>query len=362
MALIGLNGCGSSSSSSTSSSSNHTAYVTLGSTDKVAAFRVDGGSGGLSAISGSPYPTGISPATLVVHPSHKFAYVSNSGEGTISLFTISNSGALTEVMPRTPAGDHPTAMATDSNGAYLFVGNLGTNTISSYSIDSSTGALTPVAGSPFPLENPIALRVSGNYLYVASPDLSAVAVFSFSGGVLAQIAGSPVFTGYIAGTTTATSPSALTIDPTGTYLYTASPGTSSFSGFIIGSTGGLTPISGSPYLLGTTSVTTTTATPLDLTVDPSGKFLYFASTNSNNVYGYSLGSGTGAPTALSSSPVSAGTAPTWVVADTSGKFLYVGNRGSTNISLFTLDPVAGGLTNEVLTVLPSASTAMTVVP
>jgi 6-phosphogluconolactonase (cycloisomerase 2 family) len=254
-------------------------------------------------------------------------------------------------------------MTTDSNGAYLFVGNLGTNTIAAFTIDSGSGALKAVAGSPFPSISPAGMKTNGQFLYVASTNLSAVSVYSFaSGGVLSQIAGSPYPTGVIAGTTTATSPNALAITPGGGFLITANTSSSSFSEFSIASNGTLTAVTGSPFLLGSISVTTTTATPVDVSVDPSGKFVYFANSNDNNVYEYSLATGTGAPTALSASPVAAGTAPTWVVADTSGKFLYVGNRGSTNISLFSLDPSAGALTNEITISLPAASTSMAIVP
>ena len=57
-------------------------------------------------------------------------------------------------------------------GRFAYVPNETSNTISAYAIDASTGALTPVAGSPFASTGttPVAAMVdpNGAYLYVAN--------------------------------------------------------------------------------------------------------------------------------------------------------------------------------------------------
>src|SRR5712692_2887121 len=106
-----------------SSPATHTAYVTLPAANGVAGYRVNNHSGHLTGIFGSPFSTGTSPTSIWVHPSNKFLYVANQG-GDISLLKIdSRTGALTEVMPRTPAGITPVALAMDSGGNFLFVAN-----------------------------------------------------------------------------------------------------------------------------------------------------------------------------------------------------------------------------------------------
>ena len=102
-------------------------------------------SGAFQSILGSPFVAGNSPSSVIVHPSNKFLFVANQGEGTISLFTINaNSGALTEVLPRTPAGTSPIAMAMDSGGTFLFVANQGASpTILTFSIGAN-GSLSAV--------------------------------------------------------------------------------------------------------------------------------------------------------------------------------------------------------------------------
>jgi len=72
----------------------HVGYVSLAGANQVAGYKIDG-SGKLSAITGSPFSAGSSPEGLYIHPSKKFLYVANEGEGDISLFTIdSSSGTL----------------------------------------------------------------------------------------------------------------------------------------------------------------------------------------------------------------------------------------------------------------------------
>src|SRR5579863_1515807 len=91
-----LSGC------SSSSKGSHVAYV-VGGQNTVSAIRINNSSGAISVLVGSPYVAGNSPSSVVVHPSNKFLYVANQTDSTISLFNInSTTGALTEVLPRTP--------------------------------------------------------------------------------------------------------------------------------------------------------------------------------------------------------------------------------------------------------------------
>ena len=121
---------------------------------------------------GSPFSGGTSPISIAVHPSGKFVYTANQGGSDVSLFTInSDTGELTEVLPRTLAGLNPTSLALSSGGDLLFVANQTSNTVSVFTVSSSNGTLTEAAGSPFATgSRPVALALSpsGKFLYVAS--------------------------------------------------------------------------------------------------------------------------------------------------------------------------------------------------
>ena len=99
------------------------------------------------------------------------------------------SGALTPV-PGSPfvAGINPLSLTTVGN--FLYVSNTGDGTISGYSINTTSGILTPLANSPFPI--PVGpLTSGGRFLYADGP--GGVVAFSVdvTTGALTQV-GSPV--------------------------------------------------------------------------------------------------------------------------------------------------------------------------
>jgi hypothetical protein len=57
-----------------------------------------GGPGSLATLQGSPYAAGTAPSSIAVDPTGRFAFVVNSGSGTIAVYAIDQtSGALSEV-------------------------------------------------------------------------------------------------------------------------------------------------------------------------------------------------------------------------------------------------------------------------
>lgn len=134
---------------------------------EIVAYREDPNSGALTQLAGSPITAGPSVESIVIHPSKKYLYAANSGEGDVSLFTISTAGGLAEVTPRTIAGTAPTLMVMDSAGSFLYVANSGSFNVSVFSIDSSSGVLTTVGTYPVGL-SPLNMQLSpsGGFLYI----------------------------------------------------------------------------------------------------------------------------------------------------------------------------------------------------
>src|SRR5260370_28881542 len=215
--IAGLVGCG--------STANHYVYATIPVANQIVAYREDPNSGVLTQISGSPYSVGEGARSLVIHPSGKFLYVANPGQGgtaenDISLFSIASHGTLTEATTRTsvaPAASLPQLLVMDSAGAFLYVMNTGSNNISVFSIDGGSGALTQVAGSPFGIGAPplnMLLAPSGNFLYVslASQPNGLVAIFGVTAEQLTLLR---------TATPARINPYGLAIDSTGSHLYAA---------------------------------------------------------------------------------------------------------------------------------------------
>jgi len=314
--------------SSCGKKTNRYLYAAVPGASEIFVYRQDPNSGILTALDTSPVTAGSGVQSVMVHPSGKFLYAANSGSSDISRFDIADSGSLTEETPRTNAGTAPTVLQMDAAGAFLYVANSGSNDISVFKIDASSGALTAV-GSPFPIGiSPLNMKLSpsGNFLYVTGAvglgQPGFVEAFSLSAGVPTAVEGSPFQAG--------TNPYGLAIDPSGTHLYTANAvPDNSISEFTINSDGSLSVVQGSP-------IGESFSGPICVLVDQSGKFLFVANEGSNNIGAYAVGSD-GGLTLLTNSPFSAATEPNFITSDPGGKYLYVGNQSAPVIQVFSMD-------------------------
>jgi 6-phosphogluconolactonase (cycloisomerase 2 family) len=178
-----------------------------------------------------------------------------------------------------------------------------------------------------------------------------VEAFPLSNGVLgAPLTGSP----YLAGNV----PAGLAIDSKGTHLYTANKVDNSISEFSIASDGSLT-------LLSTTGETG--SSPVALLIDKSGKYMYVANQggsgtqSSGNLAAYSIGSD-GGLTLLSNSPFATAAQPNLIGTDPNGAHLFVGNQSNPVIQSFTLDAGSGTLTSVAPYSVPGTPTSIVVTP
>jgi len=149
-------------------------------------------SGTLSPIAGSPFIPGRSPSPVAVDSVGKFLFVANSGSSDVSVFSITaGTGALSQVAGSpfpTGAGMEISGIAVTPNGKTVYVSNFGSSSISALSVAAS-GTLVPITGSPFPVDSdPRALQVdpSGRFAYVPALTACEVEVYSIvSDGSLA---------------------------------------------------------------------------------------------------------------------------------------------------------------------------------
>jgi 6-phosphogluconolactonase len=308
------------------STSSHFIYAAIPATSQLAVFREDPYSGVLTQLAESPYAVGSGIQSVVLHPSGKYLYAANPGQGEndVSLFDINSDGTVAEITPRTPVGTLPLLLAMDPGGAFLYVANALSNNISVFMIDSGTGKLTAVAGSPFSINlSPKNMQISssGNFLYVSAPSQQTgiIAVFSVNAGVLSQVG----FTN-----TADNDPAGLAVDPGGAYLYAANASANSISIYSIASSGLLTEVPQSP-------LADAQQHPVALFVDSTGGFLYVANQGSSNIGTYSITAGTGFPVAITDSPFACEAQPSFVIGDPNGKYIYVGNQsGGAGIQAF----------------------------
>jgi 6-phosphogluconolactonase (cycloisomerase 2 family) len=114
--------------------------------------------GSLTAIEGSPFPSGINPVAMVAAPSGKFLFAVNRQSNQISQYKLATgTGVLTANTQAvistgsTPVGaairaGTTTDTTTGGTTEYLYVPNLGSSSISVYSFDSTVGLLGLVGG------------------------------------------------------------------------------------------------------------------------------------------------------------------------------------------------------------------------
>jgi 6-phosphogluconolactonase len=217
------------------------------------------------------------------------------------------------------------------------------NGIMAFPFDSSTGGLGMgfQAASAFTAGDVLANMVSdaaGNFLFVCGVGNSSIQAFSIDAttGALAPVGSSTLPASGSSGCT-------LSIAPTGKFLYTAtSAGIYAFT--VNATTGTLSSIAGSPFSDG--SVLRESA------IDPSGKFLYaISNTSVNTISVFTINSSTGALAPVAGSPFQMainGLAYSFLMHP-SGKFLYVSFPGTEQIAAWSINPLSG-----VITVVPGS--------
>lgn len=322
------------------------AFVSNSGSGTVSAFAI-GAKGGLSAISGSPFNAGAGAEFMAFDSVHKALFVSNQSANTISAFAVNTGTGMLTAVPGSPfaTGARPTAIVVAGMGRFLFIANQAANSIGVFSI-AANGALTQVAGSPFPAASPFRLTINpaGSVLYASNfpdssaSDLNTVSAFSIAtNGTLAPVAGSPFPDANTASGFAATI--GILADPGGKFLFAADHMAESVVSFNVDSaSGALSPISTLPTPAATCG-TSCHHNPLRLAVDPADKFIYWTNVQAGTVSTFNINGGNLA--FVAESPV--GSHPFGLALDPSGQFLYAVNKVDNTISGFSVNSTNGTL-------------------
>jgi 6-phosphogluconolactonase (cycloisomerase 2 family) len=309
-------------------------YAAFFTTGQIYGWSIDGTTGALTAISGSPFPasylgfvgfSGYNQTSMITNPAGTLLFVADAGNAEIWVYQIGSTGTLT-LAPGSPFSTgtfQPWNLTTDGLGKYLYstfaIGLHQGLTVAAYSI-GSTGTLTAVTGSPF-----TAAPAPGIWAVAGEP----------SGQYLIGISGETLATGAAA-------------DDDHLYVFNIQQS---------GSNAGALLLPGTAY--------STIYAPFNIAVQPNssnGEFVYSFSENDsgigyNGVEGYSLNTTTGALSAITNSPFSnLTTAAIWGQFDQSGDFLFFyGDSGSVELGVLNAAPSTGQLTDTLSTV-PLATT------
>jgi 6-phosphogluconolactonase len=103
-------------------------------------------------ISASVGTTQTAACWVVVTPNSRYAYVTNTGSGTISSYAVQKSGKLTLAQPvAATAGAGPIDAAVSSSGRHLFALNSGSHTISSFTVAKDGSLANPGSAAGLPV-------------------------------------------------------------------------------------------------------------------------------------------------------------------------------------------------------------------
>jgi len=269
---------------------------------------------GTLTLGASPVPVGSSPNAIVIDPSGKYLLVTSnySNGGDVSVFSIDPStGALSPFGSPVPANTNPTEILFTHSGQFVYVSNPEIGMVTGISF--SNGVLTLVPGTPVSSGEGggalgLAVDPTDQFLYVTNPSATNPPPYQFTTGnisgfnidpttgALTPIVGSP-FTSTVGGA----GPTSITVDPTGSLVYAVTPGSSlSIWCFqITYPSGQLVLVTNSPFSV--------PAGALFALFDPSGRFFYIG--NARGLEGYTYNPTTGVLTAIPGSPFTTLTTP-----------------------------------------------------
>ena len=386
-------------------------YVSNTTTNNIYSYSINPSTGALTAL-GTPVATGVAPTGVTVVSSEKFLYTTNIGASsnppTVSAYSINGAtGALTQLAGSpyplsvsAPPGNGPSTLApliVDTATTFGYVNNFNDGKIYGAHIDSATGTLTEIAGLPRSLGGALGygvLDASGKYLYMPYAQPAGGGTFA---GYVATLGADYPFGGLpVLGAPTATG-GALPVftlrHPSGKFLLALNqpnPGATGGSVAVFSidaNSGALVPVAGSPFDAGgpaliagfhptknfvyvrvtpaapangylrifqidpTTGVLTSTGAP-DVAigqgtgfpiVELTGKFLIIPNSNSNNIQSFSIDQASGALTQVAGSPFTTDQVPLPLRPDPSNKYYYGLNGTSNTISSYSLDLTTGAI-------------------
>lgn len=278
----------------------------------ISEYRVNTTTGAITLLPGSPFGTANHQELFVgaIRPDLKFAYILDFQSINI-LHIISMNPATGAMVKEVGTFNIPGNgfvlfdVRFDPSGRFLYVAEAEANTIDAFVSNPTTGALTPVRGSPFVPRGsaPESCSIkslfcggavaitSNNHLYYVSTQFDGVAEFKIdpNTGALSELPNSP-----------AANPAHEGLDvhatADGKHLYVIAPFSNAIVGYTINqTTGSLTKVTGSPFKV--------PGPDTFMELDATGKFLYTA--NLNTVSGFHVNSTTGVLTSVPGSPYSA---------------------------------------------------------
>jgi 6-phosphogluconolactonase (cycloisomerase 2 family) len=212
-------------------SSGRFVFVTSATTDLVVSYGVDEATGALTKLDQAT--TGAGPGAVVVDPTGQFVIVANQTGGSLSAFRVGINGDFIEALSGDSAPGAPTGLAFSPDGARLYAALNASNLVIPYQVDPVSGNLSlQTPGSPVASEPWTMLPnpvAARAYSALGGPGDGGLAVFGL------DVEGNPTLLQTLTGV--GMTPVDLAIDPVGRFLYSANLGGDNVGRFVLDSNG-----------------------------------------------------------------------------------------------------------------------------
>jgi 6-phosphogluconolactonase len=305
------------------------AYVVNSGDNSVSQFSISG-SGELIPLSAPTVATGNAPQSVTVNSTLRAVYVTSLYDKTVSQYAIQADGTLVPMTPATvQAGYGSTSLGINATGDTAMVANSYDGTVSTYEIQPS-GALfylgTGLIGNSASSYPQDIVFNSAAMLYVVYEQDFTVGQYKQNAEANAQFQ----WLGYVP---TGPAPVAIALDTRLNYAYVANRGDGSISQYD-SSAGTLRPLNPAFAYGG--------GLPDSIAIDSSNSYVYISNAQSGApdvgaVYQYTI-STTGQLVPMATPFVYTGSGPAWITLDPFRRYAYVANSIDGTISEYTIGP------------------------
>ena len=293
------------------------------------------------------------PSWVAIHPNGKFVYAANESgkESTVTAFSLdARSATLTQLNQLPSLGEDPCYLSFDRAGKFLFVANYTSGTVAVFPIlaDGKLGEHTAVvkdAGALGPRkdrqEGPHAHWVQASpenrLVFVSDLGLDAILIYRFDAAKGTLTPNDPPSVKLAAGA----GPRHVAFSPNGKFAYVVSELNSTVTAFSFdGANGAFSEFQILSTLPAQTSGRNDTA---EISVDPTGKWLFASNRGRDSIAVFSINPSNGALTAAGDFSTG-GKEPRHFAIDPTGRFLLAENQNSNSIAVFRIDAATGSLT------------------
>ena len=293
--------------------------------------------------------------TVSANGAYTFTQQVNSGTGYNVTVTTQPAGPVQFCTVTNGTGTVTTATVNNINvscknvGIHVFAANPfdgAAGTVAAFTINPATGALTAAAGSPYAATGTdfgptaLALDPGGTFLYVANQGTPPAAPTPVGAGIRTYGigAGGVLTAGGVwaaTGLSAQNSPDALVIDPAGPYLFAGSNDTAGVC--TCGTVEGFTIVAGVLTLINSQ---TSGNVPFSVAVDPANKFVWAPNVFDGAISEYTLTAGSLSTPNFDGSM----TNPYAVAVHPTGLFVYITDNTANTVQKFTYSATTGILT------------------